>query len=84
MKQWQSEKFEMLIEFMQCLGNQLIFLFVLEIFGKVVPCSGSMEKFQSMFVGSISIFERIDLDDISGFWYITDRFNLSVDDSIFE
>ena len=30
------------------------------------------------------IFESIDFDDISGMRYITDRFDLSIDDSIFE
>ncbi|HBB04658.1 TPA: hypothetical protein DCZ39_07355 [Patescibacteria group bacterium] len=37
-----------------------------------------------MFVGRKLIFESIDFDDISGMRYITDRFDLSIDDSIFE
>ena len=74
----------MFIEFVKRLGNQLFFLLSFEEFRKIVFDAGRVKEFQSMFVGRILIFEGIDFDDISGLRDIADRFDLSVDDCVFE
>jgi len=74
----------MFIEFVKRLGNQLFFLLSFEEFRKIVFGAGRVKEFQSMFVGGILIFEGIDFDDISGLRDIADRFDLSVDDCVFE
>ena len=69
---------------MKRLSDALFFLLSFEKFHKVVFCAGRMEEFQSMFVGRIFVFECIDFDYISRLRNITDRFDLSVDNGIFE
>ena len=69
---------------MERLSDQLLFLLSFEEFGDAGSRSGRMEEFQPMLIRGIFIFERIDLDDVSGLRDITDRFYLSVDDGVFE
>ncbi len=84
LKQRQSKYLEMFVEFDNSLCKKIIFLLTFEKFDQSVFCTRRIEKIQSMFVGSIFIFEGIDFDNITGFRLITDRFYLSIDDSIFK
>lgn len=74
----------MLIELVKRLSDQLLFLLPLEEFRHIVFCAGRMEEFHPMLVGGIFVLEGIDFDHVSGLRDIADRFDLSVDDSVFE
>lgn len=74
----------MLIEFYDRLSKELILLFAPKEFYEIIFGSGCMKKLQSMFIGSIFVFERIDLDHISSLENIADRLDFSIDDSVFE
>ncbi len=83
-EQGQSEYFEMFVEFLDRLVDQLVFLLSFEEFRNAGFGAGRMEEFQSMFVGRIFVFEGIDFDDISCLRNITDRLDLTIYDSIVE
>jgi hypothetical protein len=80
----QTQRLQVIIEVARHLFEDIIFLLCLEEFCQIVFRSGSMEKFQPMFIGGISVFERIDIDDITHLRSETDGFDLSIDESVFE